>query len=139
MATNKRDLKAYARFDGTGRIIPGSLVLRRTKPKNGNWKEIQTYECCDGGGCVSSYAIAMVGPNGGGLEDTRAYYSDRDLQNIAGQCANPSLAIGAKFYFDNQFTTPAADGTYAAVDPDAILFGIVYVVVNGIITDVLCP
>ena len=50
MATNKRDLKAYARFDGTGRIIPGSLVLRRTKPKNGNWKEIQTYECCDGGG-----------------------------------------------------------------------------------------
>ena len=47
MATNKRDLKAYARFDGTGRIIPGSLVLRRTKPKNGNWKEVQAYECCN--------------------------------------------------------------------------------------------
>jgi hypothetical protein len=47
MATNKRDLKAYVRFDGTGRIIPGSLVLRRTKPKVGNWKEIQGYECCN--------------------------------------------------------------------------------------------
>lgn len=47
MATNKRDLKAYVRFDGTGRIVPGSLVLRRSKPKNGNWKEIQTYECCN--------------------------------------------------------------------------------------------
>ena len=47
MATNKRDLKAYVRFDGTGRIIPGSLVLRRNKPKVGNWKEIQGYECCN--------------------------------------------------------------------------------------------
>jgi hypothetical protein len=51
MATNKRDLKAYSRFDGTGRIVPGSTVLRRNKPKNGNWKETQAYECCDGGGC----------------------------------------------------------------------------------------
>jgi len=47
MATNKRDLKAYSRFDGTGRIVPGSTVLRRNKPKNGNWKEVQAYECCD--------------------------------------------------------------------------------------------
>ena len=47
MATNKRDLKAYSRFDGTGRIVPGSTVLRRNKPKNGNWKETQAYECCN--------------------------------------------------------------------------------------------
>ena len=47
MTPNKRDLKAYSRFDGTGRIVPGSTVLRRNKPKNGNWKEIQTYECCN--------------------------------------------------------------------------------------------
>jgi len=47
MATNKRDLKAYVRFDGTGRVVPGSLVLRRNKPKVGNWKEIQGYECCN--------------------------------------------------------------------------------------------
>jgi hypothetical protein len=52
MATNKRDLKAYVRFDGTGRIVPGSLVLRRSKPKNGNWKETQAYECCDTLECV---------------------------------------------------------------------------------------
>lgn len=47
MATNRRDLKAYVRFDGTGRIVPGSLVLRRSIPKNGNWKEITAYECCN--------------------------------------------------------------------------------------------
>jgi hypothetical protein len=50
MTPNKRDLKAYSRFDGTGRIVPGSTVLRRNKPKVGNWKETQAYECCDGGG-----------------------------------------------------------------------------------------
>ena len=46
MTPNKRDLKAYTRFDGTGRIVPGSTVLRRNKPKNGKWKEVQAYECC---------------------------------------------------------------------------------------------
>ena len=47
MTPNKRDLKAYARFDGTGRIVPGSLVLRRQKPKVGKWTEMPTYECCN--------------------------------------------------------------------------------------------
>lgn len=46
MASNKR-LKAYVRFDGTGRVIPGSLILQRFKPKVGNWKEINAYECCN--------------------------------------------------------------------------------------------
>jgi hypothetical protein len=47
MTPNKRDLIGYIRYDGNGRIIPGSSVLRRSKPKNGNWKEISTYECCN--------------------------------------------------------------------------------------------
>jgi len=47
MTPNKRDLKTYSSFDGTGRIVPGSTVLRRQKPKNGNWKETQAYECCN--------------------------------------------------------------------------------------------
>jgi hypothetical protein len=43
---DKRPLNAYVRFDGSGRIVPGSLVLRRTKPEVGTWIEIQGYECC---------------------------------------------------------------------------------------------
>jgi hypothetical protein len=46
MTPNNRSLKAYARFDGTGRIVPGSLVLRKNKPKVGTWTEVQAYECC---------------------------------------------------------------------------------------------
>jgi len=45
MATNNK-LKAYVRFDGTGRVIAGSLILQRNKPKVGNWKEIDANECC---------------------------------------------------------------------------------------------
>lgn len=45
--SNKKDLKAFVRFDGSGRIVPGSLILRRKKPKVGNWVEISAYECCD--------------------------------------------------------------------------------------------
>lgn len=47
MASNKKDLKAFVRYDGSGRIIPGSLILQRNAPKVGNWKRTQAYECCD--------------------------------------------------------------------------------------------
>ena len=46
MATNNK-LKAYVRYDGTGRVIAGSLILQRFKPKVGNWQEIDAYECCN--------------------------------------------------------------------------------------------
>lgn len=47
MASNKKLLKAFVRYDGSGRIIAGSLILRMKKPKTGNWTQIQAYECCD--------------------------------------------------------------------------------------------
>ena len=47
MASNRRDLKAYVRFDGSGRVVPGSLILRRNKPKVGTWTEITGYQCCN--------------------------------------------------------------------------------------------
>ena len=48
MATiDNRPLKAYVRFDGSGRIVPSSLILRRKKPKVGKWIEIPAYEFCN--------------------------------------------------------------------------------------------
>lgn len=46
MAINK-NLKAWIRFDGSGRVVPSSLILQRNKPKVGNWKEIPANECCN--------------------------------------------------------------------------------------------
>lgn len=44
---NSRPLKAYVRYDGQGRVVAGSLILRKNKPKVGKWKEILSYECCN--------------------------------------------------------------------------------------------
>ena len=46
MAHN-RNLRAFVRYDGSGRVIPSSMVLRKHKPKVGIWTEIATYQCCD--------------------------------------------------------------------------------------------
>ena len=47
MANRNNRLKAYVRYDGTGRVIAGSLILQRSKPKVGNWQEIDANECCN--------------------------------------------------------------------------------------------
>jgi hypothetical protein len=60
MGSNKRDLKAYVRFDGSGRVVAGSLILRRNKPKVGNWKEVQGYECCTDHTLTTTVATAIT-------------------------------------------------------------------------------
>jgi len=47
MANSNNRLKAYVRYDGTGRVIAGSLILQRFKPQVGNWVEIDANECCN--------------------------------------------------------------------------------------------
>ena len=47
MAKYDRRLRAFVRFDGSGRVIPSSVVLRKSKPRVGRWQEIVGYECCE--------------------------------------------------------------------------------------------
>jgi len=66
-----KNLKAYARYDGSGRAVPGSLVLRKKKP-SGNFKEIKTYECCTdvtvtydtGNPAISLIDLVILNPDG---------------------------------------------------------------------------
>ena len=44
---DKRPLKAFVRFDGQGRVVAGSLILRKNKPKVGKWREIPAFLCCN--------------------------------------------------------------------------------------------
>jgi len=44
---NQRDLKAFVRYDGSGRVVAGSLIFRRKKPTVGNFQEINSYKCCN--------------------------------------------------------------------------------------------
>lgn len=45
--SNRRELKAFVRYDQMGRAIASTLVLRKTMPKVGNWKEVKGYLCCE--------------------------------------------------------------------------------------------
>jgi hypothetical protein len=47
MSSNARPLKAYVRFDGSGRVVAGSLILRKNPPKVGKWVEVPAYQCCN--------------------------------------------------------------------------------------------
>jgi len=42
---NNIGLRGFVRLDGQRRIIPGSLILRKNKPKVGLWMEIVTGQC----------------------------------------------------------------------------------------------
>ena len=58
-----KKLKAFVRYDGSQRVVPGSLILRKNKPKVGTWKEVSSNYCCDGIGInhtPSSLSIANV-------------------------------------------------------------------------------
>lgn len=44
---NQRDLKAFVRYDGSGRVVAGSLIFRRKKPTIGNFQQVQSYQCCN--------------------------------------------------------------------------------------------
>jgi len=46
-SNNNNKLKAFVRFDGSGRIIPSSLIVQAFKPKVGNYVEIDAKECCN--------------------------------------------------------------------------------------------
>lgn len=45
-SNNNNKLKAFVRFDGSGRIIPSSLIVQAFKPAVGNYKQINSKECC---------------------------------------------------------------------------------------------
>jgi hypothetical protein len=47
MANNQKKLKAFVRYDGSGRVVAGSLILRKNRPRVGRWFEIPTYQCCN--------------------------------------------------------------------------------------------
>jgi len=40
---SNNQLKTFVRFDGSGRIVPSSMVIAYSMPKVGKWKEINSY------------------------------------------------------------------------------------------------
>jgi len=146
--SNKRDLKAFVRFDGSGRIVAGSLILRKNKPKVGKWHEIQAYECCNYVPTTTTTTTASpttttsttLPPSSSEL---LAFASGEDGASVAcSNASNPSLlspiywapggveANVTFFYTDPALTIPAPSGYYSDgfISYAVNVFGLVQVI-----------
>jgi hypothetical protein len=102
MGSNNRDLKAYVRYDGSGRVVAGSLILRRNKPKVGNWHQVQGYECNSGG---TSYEVVAVSE--GAVSSVITYRSGVDNSTQTVNLVGSELLV---------VTICAVTGSVSAVD-----------------------
>tara|TARA_R110000822_G_scaffold12379_2_gene44834 strand:+ start:1185 stop:1604 length:420 start_codon:yes stop_codon:yes gene_type:complete len=129
---NKRPLKAFVRFDGSGRVVSGSLVLRRNKPKVGNWQEIVAYECCNPTTTAIAYPAGQVSSASDAADacaltlDTVVYLKLATVNVIA---------VGSIVYNDAAGLNPFdGSGTYHRVEaPDGQDWNVV-IGVNGVVT-----
>jgi len=129
---NKRPLKAFVRFDGSGRVVAGSLVLRRKKPKVGNWQEITAYECCNPTTTRKAYPAGQVSSasdasNSCALTLDTVVYLKLATVNV--------IAVGDIVYNDAAGLNPFdGSGTYHRVEaPDGQDWN-VEIGVNGVVT-----
>jgi len=143
---NKRPLNAYVRYDASGRVVAGSLVLRRKMPKNGNWKQLPqniAYECCYPTTTTTTTA-AITYPAGqiseaGDAADACALTLDTTVYlKLAG---GPTIAIGDQIFNDAAGTNPYdGDGQYHRVESTDGQDWNVQIDIAGIVTAVnLCP
>jgi hypothetical protein len=107
MANNQKKLKAFVRYDGSGRVVASSLILRKNKPRVGRWFEIPTYECCNG-------TTNTTTTQGGGGNTPTAYivsYGNGECE----ACRNGETIV--VYTLDNSF----ANGSTIYSDPACII------------------
>ena len=151
-SNNNNKLKAFVRFDGSGRIVPSSLIVQAFKPKVGNYQEIDAKECCNPTTTTTTTA-APTTTTSTTVEPTTTttttafpgYYTWIAGKNIsaATACAEPTapiysavspLNLGVILYDNTSLTSPVSPSWYATG-------GVAYEAdINGeIITETLCP
>jgi len=76
---SNQNLKAYVRYDGQKKIVPGSLILRENKPTVGNFVEIMPVNLCCGTTTVCDSCVTLQGV-GEYDEELETYYYGFTLQ-----------------------------------------------------------
>lgn len=137
MASNKRSLKAYVRYDGTGRVVPSSLILQRFKPKDGNWQEIDGYECCNyvptPGTTTTTTTVSSTQFIQGYWLNSEDACTTTTAGNLTVYSASPTLTAGVSVFTDNTLTTPATEGYVIFVGMTRFLIG-----TGGVLSTLIC-
>jgi hypothetical protein len=111
---NQSKLKAWVRYDGTGRVISGGPIFQVNKPKVGNWKQIDANLCCNstltttttaGGGGVTP--TAFIKPY---WLNTDASCNDTAFGSLLFYSASTTIEAGITVFTDAALTIPVTQG-----------------------------
>jgi len=126
----QRDLKAFVRYDGSGRVVASSLILRKNKPRVGRWVEIPQYLCCNGTGGSTTTTTT----NGGGVTPTAFIlpYWIGVIQACSESAQSPAvfysastyLSAGSTLFTNASLTTPVTSGFVISNGLTKLLVGI---------------
>lgn len=163
-SNNNNKLKAFVRFDGSGRIVPSSLIVQAFKPKVGNYQEIDAKECCNPTTTTTTTATPTTTTTSSSTSTSTTtstttvaptttstttafpgYYTWLMGKNVsaATACAEPTaplytsvtpLDLGVILYDNTSLTSPASPSWYAVGGRAYEVDG-----TGEIITETLCP
>jgi hypothetical protein len=114
---NQSKLKAWVRYDGTGRVISGGPIFQVNKPKVGNWKQIDANLCCNGN--PSSTTTTTTAGGGGGTPTAFIkfyWFNATDACNTTAQgsllfySASTVYQPGIAIFTDAALTIPVTQG-----------------------------
>jgi hypothetical protein len=124
---NQNKLKAWVRYDGTNTVVTAGPIFRASKPKVGNWKQINADLCCNG-----SLTTTTTTTNGGGGTPTAwVGYSSGSSFSACQQVGGTSVVL----YTSVSTLVP---GTFLYTDAALTQFyssslGFVPVAINGVV------
>jgi hypothetical protein len=128
MANNQKKLKAFVRYDGSGRVVASSLILRKNKPRVGRWFEIPTYECCnDTTSSTTTVAPGLIVriSHDSMFDPVCATSTTLAVQITSGTSLSNALTITGDFASLGSYYTPADPGNPMSQPPR---FDIAYLV-----------
>lgn len=131
---NQSKLKAWVRYDGTGRVISGGPIFQVNKPKVGNWKQIDANLCCNGGSTTTTTT------SGGGSVTPTAWiinsatspqYVCSGIPSWVVYTTQSSLGIGVILYYDAALTQPWTGNEYISYNGTVYNLSGATIVTNG--------
>ncbi len=140
---NQSKLKAWVRYDGTGRVVTAGPIFQANKPKVGNWRQINADLCCNPNGSTTTTTTA----GGGGVTPTafvKGYWTGKynscnttTAGNLVFYSASTDVQAGITVFSDATLTTPVTDGWVIQAGPDNMTK---YAVgEGGVLSEYVCP
>ena len=123
MSTSNK-LKAFVRFDGSGRVVPSSVILARFKPKVGNYHEIDAYECCN-----EAPTTTTTTTQGGDVTPTAWVANISTTGGLWNACNNPNVTTVVYTLTDN-VPLPPNTPIYADAACTILAYGCCFVTIS---------